>query len=126
MRQGDVSTICYFRGRTSSLVVAIRGARSRAGYGRCGAVGLTRSTSGVPENMSLTDPNIIERLRPYKTLLVYGGLGLLLIGLALFFYSCGSDYFFKRDIEKKKDEIANTAKEIANISNQIANLEVQK
>jgi chromosome segregation ATPase len=76
--------------------------------------------------MSLENPTILERAIQHKKFLVYGGLGLLLVGIALFLYQCGDDYVFKSKVQKQKDEISNTAQEIANVSNQIANLEIKK
>lgn len=55
--------------------------------------------------MTLIEPTIWDKIRPYKKWLIYGGLAILLIGLATGFYSCGSNYFFKRDIEKKKEAV---------------------
>ena len=76
--------------------------------------------------MSLIEPNIIDTLKRYKTYLVIGGLAVLLVGAALFLYSCGDDYLFKSKVQKDKEAIANTAQEIANVSKEIANLQLQK
>jgi chromosome segregation ATPase len=76
--------------------------------------------------VSLIEPNIIDTLKRYKTVLVVGGLGLLLVGVALFLYDCGEGAWFRSKVEKQKEEIANTAKEIANVSNQITELERKK
>jgi hypothetical protein len=80
----------------------------------------------LQRKMSLENPTILERAIQHKKFLVFGGLGLLLVGTALFLYQCGGDYAFKSKVQKDKDAIANTAKEIANISNTIVNLELQK
>jgi biopolymer transport protein ExbB/TolQ len=76
--------------------------------------------------MSLENPTWIERAIQHKRWLIYGGLGLLLVLVALFLYQCGDDYLFKSKVQKQKDEIANSVDEIRDISNQIANLQEQK
>lgn len=43
-----------------------------------------------------------ESIWKYK---LYIGLGIVLIGLALFLQQCGSDYFFRRSIDKKKEAV---------------------
>lgn len=75
--------------------------------------------------MSLVEPTIWDKI-PHKRLLVYAGLGLLLLGVGLFLWQCGDDYLFKSKVQKQKDEIANELKEITNVSNQIIELEKKK
>lgn len=55
--------------------------------------------------MSLVEPTIWDRVKPYKRWLIYAGLGILLIAIVLFLYDCGSDYFFDRRIEKTKANV---------------------
>lgn len=76
--------------------------------------------------MSLENPTLVEKALQHKKWLIYGGLGLLLILVALFLYQCGDEYLFKSKIQKQKDGIASELKEIGNISNQIANLQEKK
>lgn len=73
--------------------------------------------------MSLIEPNFFLR---YKTWLIYGGLGILLIGVALFLYDCGENAWFKSKVQKQKDEIKAETNKIANISSQIIELEKEK
>lgn len=67
--------------------------------------------------MSLIEPNFFLR---YKTWLIYGGLAVLLIGMVAGFYSWGSDYFFKRDIDKKKEAVNATIEQIKQVDANIA------
>lgn len=76
--------------------------------------------------MSLVEPTIWEKVKPYKRWIIYGGLGLLLIGVGLFLYQCGDEYLFKSKVQKQKDEIADTVQEIKDKSNQISELEKEK
>lgn len=69
---------------------------------------------------------MLEFIRQHKTAAAVAICVVILIGLGLFLYSAGSDYLFKRQIDKKKEAIAEQVNEIANISNQIANLELKK
>ena len=76
--------------------------------------------------MSLESPTLFEKALQHKRWIIYGVLGLVLLGLVLFLYQCGSDYVFKSKVQKQKDEIVDQTKEIANISNQIVELEKTK
>lgn len=70
--------------------------------------------------MSLLEPNLWDQIKPYKMWLIYAGLGIVLIGMALGFYSCGSDYFFKRGIDKLKANVNTTLAEANKVSANIA------
>ena len=55
--------------------------------------------------MSLESPNLFEKALQHKRWIIYGVLGLVLLGLVLFLYQCGSDYVFKRDIDKRREAV---------------------
>lgn len=76
--------------------------------------------------MSLTEPTLLDRVRPHwKLIAVIAGL-LVVLGLVLWLFASVDNWSFNRGQRKTKEQIANTAKEIANIQTQITDLEKQK
>ncbi len=76
--------------------------------------------------MSLTEPNIIDKIRPHWKLIGIA-LGLLFVlGLVLWLFATYDSWSFNRGQRKTKDKIVNTAQEIANIQTQIGELEKAK
>lgn len=67
--------------------------------------------------MKLDWQAIGESIWKYK---VYIGLAILIIGLPLFLWQCGSNYFFKRDIDKKKEAVNATLDQIKAVNANIA------
>jgi uncharacterized membrane protein YhiD involved in acid resistance len=76
--------------------------------------------------MSLIDPNVWDKILPYKRWIIYGALGIVLIGLVLFLYDCGSEYIAKSKITKQKEAINAEVDKIANSQQQIIELEKEK
>lgn len=75
--------------------------------------------------MSLTEPNIIEKLKPYKLTII--GIGLLaLLGIIAGIIGWADGWWFKRGVAKDKQEIVDTAKELANVNAQIGNLLIKQ
>lgn len=62
--------------------------------------------------MSLIDPTLVDKIRPYRTYIIIAALAILLIGVTLAVYDCGGNYFFKRDITKKKEAVNATLDQI--------------
>lgn len=70
--------------------------------------------------MTLIEPTIWDKVKPYKTWLIYGGLAVVLVGLALALFSWGSDYFFQRDIDKLKSNVNTALTEVNAVAANIA------
>lgn len=69
--------------------------------------------------MSLTDPSIIERLKPYKLLIIGVGL-LVLIGVVAGLVGWIGDWRFGRDIDRKKANVNVAIDQIKAINANIA------
>ena len=55
--------------------------------------------------MSLVEPNIWDKIKPYKRWIIYAVLGIVLIGLVLYLWQFGSDYVFRSRVEKQKANV---------------------